>query len=190
MTEIPYGDFVEVVDENDKKFYMSRLGNVYSCTCLAWKENSAPESRRTCEHLQRYRGSKAEKDRIDWPDGKPKSAREIVYRQQYIYDGALCKLELTLDELVDLMSELDADPARIDKYTVHKVLYFKGTRDAYLQIDYHRDPEKSNYTRGDPRPVVVIISKITLVQEEEEQPNLTAMVRDKLRKFGFRPTGK
>jgi hypothetical protein len=191
MPEIPYGDFVEVVDDNGKKFYLSRLGNVYSCTCPGWKGHSEPEPRRTCEHLQRHRGVKAEKDRIDWPNGKPQSEKKIVYRQQYVYDGSTSTpLEPTLESLVELMRELDADPDRVDKYTVQKVLYFKNTRDAYLQIDYYRDPEMSNYSRGDPRPIVMIISKITLIQEEEEQPHLTSLVRDRLRKFGFRPTGK
>lgn len=180
MPEIPYGDFVEIKD-GEQKYFLARLGDVYSCTCQNWKAQTVAEHRRTCVHLEQYRGMKAEKNRVN-PQAE-RSENRLEFRKLYIYNGSS---EATLEDLVEVMTELDVDSERADKYTKWPLIYFRGNRQAYLEIDYYRDPEKSNYTKGDPRPVVMIISKICFVQEAEENEALDKLVSDKLRKLGFK----
>lgn len=189
MPEIPYGDFVEIIDSSGQKFFLLRLGNVYSCTCPDWKSQSGPEHLRTCAHLQQHRGEQAESDRINWPNGKPFD-KKVLFRKAYVYDANSRTLdptlEPTLDVLVEVMPDLDLNVEKIDKYTVSSPVFFRNNRGAYLEIDYHRDPEKSNY-RGGYRPVVMLISRITFVQEEVQQEYLSRLVNEKLISLGFKP---
>jgi hypothetical protein len=187
MPEIPYGDFVEFIDNSGQKYFLARLGNVYTCTCKSWKEQAAPEHRRTCTHLQQYRGTKAEENRVEPNSTAKQSEKKITVRNLYVYDANSNTMEPTLDLLVEVLTELDLDARRADKYTKVPIVFFKEKRNAYLEIDYYRDPEKSNYTRGDPRPVVLIISKISFIQEGEEHEDLTSLVQKKLRALGFKP---
>jgi hypothetical protein len=180
MPDIPYGDFVEITD-GGQKYFLARLGDVYSCTCPAWKEQTIAEHRRTCSHLEQYCGEKAERNRINPQIEKSKNV--VKHRKLFIYNGSS---EVTLEDLVEVMTELDVNIDRADKYSKLPLIYFRGNPNAYLEVTYYRDPERSNYTKGDPRPVVMIISKICFVQEENESESLNALVRTKLRKLGFR----
>ena len=45
-------------------YTLTRHGDVYSCTCPAWRNQGAPIDRRTCKHLRAYLGDDAETARI------------------------------------------------------------------------------------------------------------------------------
>ncbi|MGE3543499.1 MAG: DNA ligase, partial [Kofleriaceae bacterium] len=45
-------------------YTLTRDGNVYMCSCPAWRNQSAPNDRRTCKHLRRYLGDDAETSRV------------------------------------------------------------------------------------------------------------------------------
>ena len=51
--------------EPNKVFVLARRGNVYSCSCAFWKiQPNVPSEKRTCEHLNLFRGEKAETLRL------------------------------------------------------------------------------------------------------------------------------
>jgi hypothetical protein len=45
-------------------YILDRRGDVYSCTCPAWRWSREPANRRTCKHLEQYLGEKQEANRI------------------------------------------------------------------------------------------------------------------------------
>jgi DNA ligase 1 len=45
-------------------YKLTRKGNVYMCTCPAWRNQGAPVDARTCKHLRAYLGDAAETQRI------------------------------------------------------------------------------------------------------------------------------
>jgi hypothetical protein len=64
MDDIPDGGQVEVIGSGEKPYVMKNLGGVFSCTCPAWRNQSAPVNARTCKHLQEKRGLSREQARI------------------------------------------------------------------------------------------------------------------------------
>lgn len=61
--ELADGGAVEV-QGSTSKYTLTRNGNVYMCSCPAWKNQSATIDRRTCKHLRAYLGDAAEAARI------------------------------------------------------------------------------------------------------------------------------
>lgn len=57
------GDSV-AVKGSSSTYTLSRKGNVYMCTCPAWKNQGAPVDRRTCKHLRGYLGDELETQRV------------------------------------------------------------------------------------------------------------------------------
>ena len=57
------GDEVEV-QGSSSMYTLSRQGDVYMCSCPAWKNQSATVDRRTCKHLRAYLGDVAETARL------------------------------------------------------------------------------------------------------------------------------
>ena len=53
-----------------RPYTLKNVGGVYSCSCPAWRNQSLPIERRTCNHLRRLRGDAAEAARVggDGPD--------------------------------------------------------------------------------------------------------------------------
>ena len=49
------GDTAEV-EGSSSTYTLTRHGNVYMCSCPAWKNQSAPVDMRTCKHLRAYLG--------------------------------------------------------------------------------------------------------------------------------------
>ena len=45
-------------------YKLTRKGNVYMCTCPAWRNQGAPVDARTCKHLRAYLGDAAETQRV------------------------------------------------------------------------------------------------------------------------------
>ncbi len=57
------GDSVEV-QGSSSTYTLSRQGNVYMCTCPAWKNQGAPVDARSCKHLRAHLGDAAEAARV------------------------------------------------------------------------------------------------------------------------------
>lgn len=57
------GDRVEVAGSTSK-YLLSRQGDVYMCSCPAWRNQGAVIDRRTCKHLRAYLGEAAEAARV------------------------------------------------------------------------------------------------------------------------------
>lgn len=62
--EMHDGAVVTVPSAVGGTYILSRRGDVYSCTCPAWRWGRAPTNRRTCKHLETYLGEKQEAERI------------------------------------------------------------------------------------------------------------------------------
>ncbi|EKX33202.1 hypothetical protein GUITHDRAFT_166523 [Guillardia theta CCMP2712] len=54
----------KVLHEGSKVYELKKVGNVYSCTCLIWRNISEVDERRTCRHLIAIRGEKEEMGRV------------------------------------------------------------------------------------------------------------------------------
>jgi DNA ligase 1 len=57
------GQRVEV-QGSSSRYTLSRNGNIYMCSCPAWKNQGATIDRRTCKHLRAYLGDAAEAQRV------------------------------------------------------------------------------------------------------------------------------
>lgn len=57
------GDEVEF-EGSSSTYTLTRHGNVYMCSCPAWKNQGAPVDMRTCKHLRAYLGEEAETTRL------------------------------------------------------------------------------------------------------------------------------
>ncbi len=80
MTDLPEGASVEVQGSGAKPYVLKNIGGVYSCSCPAWRNQSAPPERRSCKHLKKLRGEAAEETRVGWtpPPAVPRAARSSV----------------------------------------------------------------------------------------------------------------
>lgn len=76
MPDIEDGDTAEVKGSAAKPYVLKNIGGVYSCSCPAWRNQSTPIERRTCKHLRKHRGEKAEEERLggELPQRAKKSA--------------------------------------------------------------------------------------------------------------------
>ncbi len=63
MKALADGDQVEVKGSS-AMYTLSRRGDVYMCTCPAWRNQGATVDRRTCKHLRAYLGDAAESARV------------------------------------------------------------------------------------------------------------------------------
>ncbi|HEY5922659.1 MAG TPA: DNA ligase [Kofleriaceae bacterium] len=71
------GDTV-TVQGSTSSYELSRLGDVYACTCPAWRNQGAPIGLRTCKHLRAYLGDAVETARIgaSAPQVSPATAKK------------------------------------------------------------------------------------------------------------------
>jgi DNA ligase-1 len=53
------------VQGSTRSWEIKRVGDVYSCSCPAWRNQSRNPNYRTCKHIQAFRGSDAEEQRIN-----------------------------------------------------------------------------------------------------------------------------
>jgi DNA ligase-1 len=72
MSDIEDGESIEVQGSGSAKYTLKNTGGVYSCTCPAWRNQSAGLEKRTCKHLRKLRGDEAETDRVGTAAPKPK----------------------------------------------------------------------------------------------------------------------
>ena len=64
MSEILEGQIVEVQGSASEPYQIKRVGEVVSCSCPAWRNQSLPINKRTCKHIRKIRGDEAESSRI------------------------------------------------------------------------------------------------------------------------------
>jgi DNA ligase-1 len=64
MPDILDGQTAEVQGSGSKPYILKNVGGVYSCSCPAWRNQSAPIEKRTCKHLRKYRGEAEEEARL------------------------------------------------------------------------------------------------------------------------------
>ncbi|MEQ1569477.1 MAG: DNA ligase [Myxococcota bacterium] len=74
MDDLEDGDSVEVKGSGATPYVLRNDGGVYSCTCPAWRHQSAPIDKRTCKHLKRLRGEAAEIERLGSYTPPPRAA--------------------------------------------------------------------------------------------------------------------
>jgi DNA ligase-1 len=58
------GESVEVPGSGGRSYTLRNVGDVFSCSCPAWRNQSLGIERRTCKHLRRFRGEDAETERL------------------------------------------------------------------------------------------------------------------------------
>ncbi len=164
MPDIPSGDFVDVVDEEGNKFYLSYLGGVYSCTCSDWKSQGCAEIKRTCIHLRRYRGEDAEQKRVN-PDAASVPTRFIF---QSTYEENPDGSEPTSIEQLAIAFE-DALNLTVDRYSAPAIIYFRKYPDAYLEVESYTDPGYE-FDRQDPGfPPEIFVRRVNFKQERENR---------------------
>jgi DNA ligase-1 len=80
MADLKDGESLEMQGSGAKPYVLKNVGGVYSCTCPAWRNQSAAIERRTCKHLRKLRGEEAERLRLgaELPPRPEKSAEENV----------------------------------------------------------------------------------------------------------------
>ncbi len=64
MPDLEDGETTEVQGSGSSRYTLRNVGGVYSCSCPAWRNQSAGIERRSCKHLRAYRGSDAETERV------------------------------------------------------------------------------------------------------------------------------
>lgn len=58
------GETIEVKGSAKAPYILKRVGDTYSCTCPAWRNQSQPINLRTCKHLRKALGDKFESERL------------------------------------------------------------------------------------------------------------------------------
>ncbi|MBU3913883.1 MAG: DNA ligase [Nanoarchaeota archaeon] len=64
MKEILDGEVVLVQGSASEPYKVRRIGEVIDCSCPAWRNQSLPINKRTCKHIRKIQGDKAESARI------------------------------------------------------------------------------------------------------------------------------
>lgn len=64
MTDLADGATFEMQGSGAKPYLLKNTGGVYSCSCPAWRNQSAPPERRSCKHLKKLRGEAVEQARV------------------------------------------------------------------------------------------------------------------------------
>jgi DNA ligase-1 len=64
MTDLADGATFEMKGSGAKPYVLKNTGGVYSCSCPAWRNQSAPPERRSCKHLKKLRGDAVEEARV------------------------------------------------------------------------------------------------------------------------------
>lgn len=71
MTDLADGESIQVKGSGSSVYTLKNVGGVYSCTCPAWRNQSAGIEARTCKHLRKLRGDVAEETRLGSPIAAP-----------------------------------------------------------------------------------------------------------------------
>src|SRR5947209_5359167 len=74
MTDLADGETTEMKGSGASPYVMKNTGGVYSCSCPAWRNQSAAIERRTCKHLRAFRGDAVEDARCGMDLVRPSRA--------------------------------------------------------------------------------------------------------------------
>jgi DNA ligase-1 len=76
MPDLADGESSFMQGSGSKPYELKNTGGVYSCSCPAWRNQSAGIEQRTCKHLKKLRGDAAEAARVGTPaaPAAPRSA--------------------------------------------------------------------------------------------------------------------
>ncbi|MCK6591983.1 MAG: DNA ligase [Polyangiaceae bacterium] len=75
MADLEDGESIEVQGSGSNKYTLRNVGEAYSCTCPAWRNQSMPLERRTCKHLKAFRGEAVELARVGLAAGASAPAK-------------------------------------------------------------------------------------------------------------------
>jgi len=64
MPDLKDGETVYVQGSARLPYQIKNVGGVYSCSCMAWRNQSLPIEQRTCKHIRSYRSEAAEAARL------------------------------------------------------------------------------------------------------------------------------
>jgi DNA ligase-1 len=64
MADLKDGETAKIQGSAKEPYILKNVGGVYSCSCIAWRNQSLPIDKRTCKHLKKYRGEALELARI------------------------------------------------------------------------------------------------------------------------------
>jgi DNA ligase-1 len=64
MPDLKDGESAQVQGSARTPYILKNINGLYSCTCPAWRNQSAPIERRTCKHLRSLRGEHMERERL------------------------------------------------------------------------------------------------------------------------------
>lgn len=64
QSDLKEGETRTVKGSGKNSYTISRLGEVFSCSCPSWKHQSATQEKRTCKHLKALRGEDVENKRL------------------------------------------------------------------------------------------------------------------------------
>jgi len=81
VRELKDGESVEVQGSAKSPYIIKRIGDVISCSCPAWRNQSLPINHRTCKHIRKILGDEAERVRLgdEFPTKtKPKKKSTVV----------------------------------------------------------------------------------------------------------------
>lgn len=67
MSDLADGESTEVKGSGSRSYTLKNTGGVYSCSCPAWRNQSFAIERRTCKHLEAFRGKDVERLRVGGP---------------------------------------------------------------------------------------------------------------------------
>jgi DNA ligase-1 len=111
MTDLADGESIEVQGSGSSVYTLKNVGGVYSCTCPAWRNQSAGIESRTCKHLRKLRGDAAEEARLGTPvapvvrkksaDGDEDAGVEAPVLLAEPWDGAVDVTDWWISEKLD-----------------------------------------------------------------------------------------
>ncbi|MBX9668823.1 MAG: hypothetical protein K2X93_14445 [Candidatus Obscuribacterales bacterium] len=182
MSDIPSGDFVDVVDREGNKFYLSYLGGVYSCTCSEWKSQVGAEIKRTCIHLRAYRGDDLEQKRVN-PEAVIIPASFIL--QSTYEENPDGKEPTSIEQLANAFE--DELNLKVDRYCAPAIIYFRKYPDAYLEVESYTDPEYEFDPQDSGSPPEVFVRRVNFKQEKENR-GLAELVDAIFMSLGWRLT--
>src|SRR5215813_11691498 len=76
MPDLADGENFFMQGSGSKPYELKNTGGVYSCSCPAWRNQSAAIEKRTCKHLKKLRGEEAEIARVGSAAAAPRKSAD------------------------------------------------------------------------------------------------------------------
>nr|WP_044240733.1 DNA ligase [Chondromyces apiculatus] len=77
MADLEDGESIEVQGSGSARYVLRNVGEVYSCTCPAWRNQSHAIDQRTCKHLKALRGEAVELSRVGLSSSASQAAQRV-----------------------------------------------------------------------------------------------------------------